>query len=253
MQKPSTREDSCAQTPRKVEDRYQYPPGGATETLESDLVYLRVRRDFILPIPTLTSIPPPAQPLLTGHIYLIESTLGDIKRYAGAMVDWVIKIAQLICDPFREGRLYTHTTETPSHWHDSDRTPEWRQVVLGDPLQPGIYEFEPVGSVCLSRISERNKHSKTTEDSRPFSTRFRNEVGECDGKCVVTQTSSPVVASHLIPKRLGTDGAQAVAERFCGMQDAANIHKFDPRIGVLLTTNLDFMRIPFRLDSITLR
>lgn len=157
-------------------------------------------------------------------------------------MDWVLKVAQLICDPLRGGRLYTHTTETSSesHWYTLDRTSEWRQVVLGDPLQPGIYEFEPAGPVCLSQISERNNHSKTTAGSKPSSVKFHSGIVARDGTCVVTQTEPFIYnASHLIPKRMGTDGAQAVVERFSGTQDAPGIHKFDPRIGTLLISTLD--------------
>ena len=34
------------------------------------------------------------------------------------MVDWVIKVAHLICSPLRQGRVYTHTTGTPYDWYD---------------------------------------------------------------------------------------------------------------------------------------
>ncbi|KAF9508284.1 hypothetical protein BS47DRAFT_242768 [Hydnum rufescens UP504] len=37
--------------------------------------------------------------------------------------------------------------------------------------------------------------------------------------------------SHLIPKRIGSDGAKDIVERFCGAQAAVGIDKFDPRIG----------------------
>lgn len=233
MEKPKTRAVNRAQVTRKEGDE----DPGATETPESESVYIRVRHAVLLPIQTPTSTTSPAYPPLTGHIYLIEGTLDNIKRYAGGTVNWVVKVAQLLCDPLREGQLYTHTTETSSHWYTLDRTSGWRRVVLGDPLQPGIYEFEPVSPIHLSRIGERRNLSKTARGDEPSSAQFCEDLIARDGKCVVCHTN-PVIASHLIPRRLGTDGAKAAVERFCGTRDAVGVHRFDPRIGILLFVGL---------------
>ena len=49
----------------------------------------------------------------TGHMYLIQGTFSDISRYAGTTVDWVIKIAHLVCDPLGAGQIFTHTLGSP--------------------------------------------------------------------------------------------------------------------------------------------
>ena len=61
-------------------------------------------------------------------------------------------------------------------WYGSDRAVSWRQVVNGDPLLPGIYEFEPTGPIELSKINERNNHSLTTAGSKFTSSTFRKLI-----------------------------------------------------------------------------
>ncbi|KAF5367357.1 hypothetical protein D9615_010277 [Tricholomella constricta] len=208
----------------------------------SQFVYIRVRQALLLPIPSTATNPPPARPQPPGHFYVIEGAFEDIKRYAGATVDWVIKVAHLICDPRGAGQMYTHTTGTPFDWYNSDRTFSWRQVVQGDPLLPGIYEFEPTGPILLSKISERNTHSVTTPGSKSSSATFDTHIRLRDGaKCVVTGLRNSLIASHLIPKRMGSDGAKAAVTRFSGAQAALDIHTFDPRIGILLFSPLDLL------------
>lgn len=209
---------------------------------QPEFVYIRVRRAVVLPIQTaainlpLTNLPSTA----SGHMYLIEGTLEDIRRYAGATIDWVIKIAQLICDPLCEGRLYTHTTGTPPHWYDLDRTTDWRQVVPGDSLRSGIYEFEPVSPIVLSKISQRTMHSSTSHGSASSSSTFRKHISDRDGnQCMVTSVPNGLIASHLIPKRIGTDGTYNIVTRFSGGQAAIGIHRYDPRVGILLSSPLD--------------
>lgn len=58
-------------------------------------------------------------------------------------------------------------------------------------------------------------------------------------KCVVKLIVTSLVASHLIPKRIGTEGAQDIAKRFSGEQTVIGIHRYDPRIGILLSTPLN--------------
>ena len=220
------------------------------ENANTQFIFIRVHRSVLLPIPAIpassssTSSPPasslPASSLPTHHLYLIEGTFGDISRYAGITVDWLIKISLLICDPLGTGRLYTHTTGTASDWHDLDKTSSWRQVVPGDQLLPGIYEFESANPIMLTKISERHMHSITSDGHQSSSTTFGRHIRIRDGqKCVVTSDPHNVIPSHLIPKRLGTNGARDVVTRFSGPQEALGIHDFDPRIGILLTGNLD--------------
>jgi len=55
----------------------------------------------------------------------------------------------------------------------------------------------------------------------------------------VTRLWGSNIATHLIPKRMGEDGARDAVARFCGDQAALGIHKFDPRIGIFLYMPLD--------------
>ena len=147
------------------------------------------------------------------HLFLIEGRFTDISRYAGTTVDWIIKVAHLICDPSGSGHVFTHTTGTSSDWHTSDRTASWRQVINGDPLLSGIYEFEPASPIALSNISERNNHSLTTAGSQSSSSIFCRDITQRDAACVVTRSSNLLVASHLIPKRMGSDGTRNKVRR----------------------------------------
>jgi hypothetical protein len=207
------------------------------ETATGQFIYIRIHNALLRPI-LATATNPPANPEALGHLYLIKGTYEDIQRYAGTTVDWV---AHLLCDPLGEGHVYTHTTGTSSDWYSLDKTSSWRQVVQGDPLRPGIYEFESsTRSVLLSKISERETHSVTTPGSKPSATTFDRHIRLREGAaCGVTRMPIPVISSHLIPKRMGTVGARDVITRFSGPQTALGIDAFDPRIGILLLSNLD--------------
>ena len=135
-------------------------------TVATEFVLIRVRRDLLLPIPTTATNPPPAASQHSpGHLYLIEGRLEDIRQFSGTTVDWVIRVAHLICDPLGTGQVFTHTTGTTSDWYASDRAASWRQVFPGDPLHSGIYEFESASPILLSEISDRN-NSESGEEIR---------------------------------------------------------------------------------------
>ena len=213
------------------------------ETVTSQFIYIRICNALLRPIlnPAIDNPNPPANPNALDHLYLISGTYEDIQRYAGTTVDWIIKVAQLICDPLGGGDVYTHTTGTSSDWYTLHRTSTWQRVVQGDPLRSGIYEFEPsTGHVLLSKISERKTHSVTTLGSLSSSETFGRLIRlREDHTCGVTGMPVNLVASHLIPKRMGRVGATDVMTRFSGPQTALGIDAFDPRIGILLQSNLD--------------
>ena len=215
----------------------------------TSFVYIRVRQPMVLPHPTTPTNPPlpTSQWSPPGHLYLIEGTFTDICRYAGTTVDWLIKIAHLICDPLGTGQVFTHTTGTASDWYASDRAASWRQVVNGDPLLPGIYEFEPASPIMLSKISERHKHSLTTPGSESSSSIFRTNITLRDTTCVVTRSTLSLVASHLIPKRMDSVGAREVVTQFAGAREANGIERYDARIGILLFSPLDGLVDHYRL------
>jgi hypothetical protein len=217
-----------------------------SSTTASRIIYIRVRRSHIVVNPNTTN-PPPTTPQPPGHLYVIEGAIEDIGRYAGTTVDWVIKVARLICDPSSPGRVYTHTTGTPSDWYHLDRDSSWRRVVLGDPLLPGIYEFEAARPITLSKISRRQSHSLTSVGSESSASTFRHHIELRDDGCVVTRVPRSLVASHLIPKRMGTEGAKDVVTRFVGAQASIGIHRFSPDIGVLLVSTLDSLVDSYKL------
>jgi hypothetical protein len=219
------------------------PPVSQSATTGSQTVYIRVRQSLVSPNPTTANPtivnPPPSIPQLSGHLYLIQGSIDDIGRYAGATVDWIIKVAHFICDPSGAGEVYTHRTGTALYWYDRDRDADWTQVNSGDALSPGIYEFVTAGPIQLSRISERQSRSVTSLGSESSSRTFRRHLEVRDGGCVVTRATTSLIASHLIPKRMGTDGAKDVFTRFVGAIAALNVHRFHPEIGVFLFSALD--------------
>ena len=201
-------------------------------------VYIRVRRSLLEPTSTAAMNPPTTSPP-SAHLYLIEGTIQDIGRYADTTVDWVIKVAHLICAPSREGQVYTHMTGTPHDWYHRDRGTEWRQVVRGDPLLPGIYEFEARFPIVLSRLSAHQSRSMTSSGAESSAAIFRRHIEIRDDRCVVTHLAELLVASHLLPKRMGTEGAKRVVEEFVGAQAARQVHRFHAMIGILLIGSLD--------------
>ena len=205
-------------------------PQPVAQSTTSRMIYIRVLlQSFVFP--TTTS---------SRHLYLIQGSIDDIGRYAGTTVDWIIKVANSICDPAGAGQVYTHTVGTVCYWQYRDRNVDWRQVVPGDPLLPGIYEFVSPHPITLSKISERQSHSVTSIGSESSAAAFRQHLDLRDGGgCVVTRSAASVIPSHLIPKRMGTDGAKEVVTRFEGAQAAHDIHRFHPSIGVLLLSTLD--------------
>ena len=199
------------------------------------MVYIRVLYSDI--DNTITNVDPSAP----RHLYLIEGTLDDIARYAGDTVNWIIKVSDLICDPSGAGRIYTHTHGTPSYWYDRDRDADWRRVTLGDDLLSGIYEFDPNNLITLSQICGRSVHSVTSSGATTSASTFRRQLEQRDVGCVVTRSNLPrlLVASHLVPKRVGDEGAKVIMERFVGVGEGRDIHQFHPSLGILLAKNLD--------------
>ncbi len=223
------------QNPTLNSSQISLTPENTTVT-HDQCVYIRVRRGLLQSF--LTGTNPPTTPP-SGHLYLIKGTIEDIRLYAGTTVDWVIKVAHLICSPVGVGQVYIHTTGTPQYWYDRDRGTDWRQVHLDDQLLPGIYEFESSVPIVLSQLSSRQTRSKTSSGSESSASTFCQGITERDGgTCVVTSAPSSLVASHLIPKRMGTEGAKAVVTEFVGAQAAIHVHKFHPMTGVLLLSPL---------------
>ena len=175
----------------------------------------------------------------TGHMYLIQGTFEDITRYAGTTVDWVIKVAHLLCDPLGAGQIFTHTG-VPHDWYNIDRDSSWQEVVCGNPLLPNIYEFVTSYPITLSKISARHNRSVTTSgpQTQGNSNAFKRALSERDGPCVVLGTP-PSIGSHLIPRRVGQDGVAEILECFVGPAEANGANIYDPRIGINLCAGVD--------------
>ena len=208
-------------------------------------VYIRVHKSLIqttssaATTSTFATHPSPTNPS-SSHLYLIAGAIQDIERYAGTTLDWVIKIAHLICSPLRRGRVYTHTTGTIHAWYHQDRGMGWRLVAPGDPLVPGIYEFDADFSVVLSRLSQREAHSVTSVGSQSSSSTFRRHIEIREGgRCAASNLRQVLIATHLIPKRIGTEGVRSVVADFVGTLEAQHAHNFHAMIGILLTYALE--------------
>ena len=68
---------------------------------------------------------------------------------------------------------------------------------------------------------------------------FRRNLEERDVACLVTGDDVSLVASHLVPKRVGDEGAAEIMERFVGVGEGRDIHRFHSSLGILLVSNLD--------------
>ena len=72
-------------------------------------------------------------------------------------------------------------------------------MVQGEPLRPGIYEFESAGPISLSKISGR----RTQAENRSFvskygATTFRRRIERREGACAVSRSRLRIslIASH---------------------------------------------------------
>jgi hypothetical protein len=76
---------------------------------------------------------------------------------------------------------------------------------------------------------------------------FRDALLRRGRACIITQhiLESLLVASHLIPRRIGDAGVQPVLQRFTG--PSTPVDSYDPTIGVLLFTALDALTDGYEL------
>ena len=213
-------------------------------------VYLRINRRFLLLFPGPTegvSNPPvlPPPPDTTGNLNAIVAEFNALRRFAGDTVDWVITVARFIFDPLGTSSLFTFTTNTLEWWLDQEMVPsQWRQVLPGEQLRATIYEFVPDNNapVILTKISLRHVRSITTNRSTQQAAPFRNALLRRDQKCIINRSALQytLIASHLIPRRLGDSGVQAILQRFTGPLNNV-VQRYDPCLGVLLSATLDLI------------
>ena len=211
------------------------------------MLYLRVNRKFLLLLPTATEHQPNPHPLqpppgTSGNLNVIIADLADLHPFSGGTVDWLIKVARLIFEPLGTSSIYIFTTESLEWWLDREMEPaSWRRVMQGEELRATIYEFRPDNDafITLTQMSARRARSVTTNTSAPLATPFRTALLRRHQRCIITQQPLPValIASHLIPRRLGDAAVQSAFRRFTGSPIVVN--RFDPLIGVPLVATLD--------------
>ena len=214
-----------------------------------NLVYLRVNKKFLYRFATATDAQP-NPPLLSPDVNtslplnVIIADRESLQPYAGTTVNWLIKIARIIFEPRGMSHLYTFTEGTVEEWVNKEMEPElWKQVESEDHLEPTIYEFRPDNdsSIEMIKMSKREMKSKTTRasQSRVRSSTIRTELLQRDRVCILSRNSikESLMASHLLPKRLGDSGVQSVFQRFAGC--TRSVDRYSSTIGVLLNANMD--------------
>ena len=223
-------------------------------------LYLRINRRFLQVLSTPTenqpnpepSTPPPGT---TGNLNVIAADILELHPFMGTTVDWLIKIARFIFEPLGTSSLYTFTTESLEWWMNREmELSTWRQVAHGEQLEATIYEFQPNNGVLVSptKMSLRQVRSVTTNtlespSQATAATLFRRDLVQHHGVCVITQhqLEEDLIASHLIPRRLGDAGVQFVTQRFTG--SSTIVDRYDPLIGVPLVPNLNQLADRYQL------
>jgi hypothetical protein len=218
------------------------------------VLYLRIARRFLNLLPAPTDDQPNPQPLAplpgtAGVLNAIVVPLSDLYPFSGNTVDWLIRIARLIFQPLGMSSLYTFTTGSVQSWLNREMVEEeWRMVQFGEELMPTIYEFRPDSLITPTRISTRQARSMTTTNSANRSTPFRDILLQRHNQCVISteQIHDNLVASHLIPRRLGDSGVQSAIRDFTNIPPTT-VNIFSPIIGVPLFTTLDTFVDSFQL------
>ena len=209
--------------------------------------YLRVNRRFLLqhnPSTAYQPNPSPSQPppSIGGHLNVIAAPLRHLQKFADNTVDWLIRLAGLALEPRGAGVLYTFRTQSVQYWLDKEMDDSWREVTAGEVLQPTIYEYRRVDgqSTEPTRICNRQDRSVTTNTSR-------DEVHIRHPRCIISgQTRADfVTVSHLIPRRLGDIGVQAVFQRFTGL--STPVTRYHASLGVPLNLYLAQLADTFQL------
>jgi len=134
-----------------------------------------------------------------------------------------------------------------------DRT-GWRRVENGEPLEARIYEYSPDtldDFFAPAKICTRDDRSITTSSptTRDRARDFRDALLRRDMHCVVTgdQPADILIASHLIPRRLGDHVAQSVVDQFVASGTIPLPDCYNPQLGLLLLSTLDTWVDIFRI------
>ena len=141
---------------------------------------------------------------------------------------WLIDIAHDMCDPtLKRGSLQV--------WDEAGQV--WKKVHPTVPLTASIYLYDVQAVISLSKISARAGKSKTSASGN--ASRMANCVKRRDEElCWISRADSPLVNSHLCPKRMGDHLLRVVYNAFVG-PPPAGLSIYDERCGITLNRNID--------------
>ena len=221
-------------------------------TTSTEIVYLRVNRRLLLQLNAPSANqpkPPPSHPLPgeSGNLNVIAAPLPDLQKFAGTTVDWLIHVARLIFA--RSGVLYTFQTQNLHYWLGRQKDNTWRQVLAGEELRPTIYEYRHLNDQAIepTRMCYRPVRSVTTNTTQDQASVFRTALLERHSTCIISGEFEPrfLVASHLIPRRLGDNGVRSIFQHFTGLPTPMT--RFHRSIGITLDLRMNILVDLFQL------
>ncbi|KAJ7875310.1 hypothetical protein B0H14DRAFT_2343285, partial [Mycena olivaceomarginata] len=171
-------------------------------------------------------------PTTANTLTLLSGPLAEFVKYSRAeQSNWLIDMAHDICDPAAmRGSLFVCKLDTM----------QWSPVTPTDPLTASVYTYRlPAGVVVgLSKISGRKNKSRTsaTGDASTMAGRVQRR----DGVCWATGVRSPLINSHICPKRMGDHLARVIYRTFSpASPPILNLSIYDERFGLTLSRILD--------------
>jgi hypothetical protein len=248
---PIEKKKETESTSQRVSKKKNPLPDLPTTASSTPKLYLRIARRLLNLIPAETEEQPiPPLPGTTGNHNVIIAPLRDLRPFSGDTVDWLIRVARLIFEPLGTGSLYTFTTGTVESWLEREMVQgQWRVVQDGEQLMSTIYEFRSDSNapITLTRLSLRQARSVTTNTSADRGQVFRDALLRRHHQCIISSVSHPaiLIASHLIPRRLGDSGVQSVIDLFTTLSTTVN--RYNPMIGVPLLQTIDTWVDGFKL------
>jgi len=194
---------------------------------------------------SVTTTGPPNYTSPSDSTCLLSGPLDDFLLYSRQeQSQWLIDIAHDICDPaLKRGLLQV--------W---DAAGEIRSNVNPtDPLTASTYLYDVQVIVSLSKISERVGKSRTTASGNASTMASRVKQRDRQ-RCWVTKLNTPIVNSHVCPKRMGDHLLRIVYSTFLSANCPPTLSIYDATCGITLTRSLDgwFDTYEFGLRLVTL-
>jgi hypothetical protein len=176
----------------------------------------------------MTNTPNPMPPP-NSIVHLLSGPLNQFCLYTGQeQSQWLIDIAHDICDPDQKrGLLQVQETEET-----------WRDVAPTDPLTASIYLYNIQLTISLTKISKRIRASITSSGGNAST--MQNHVKQRDQqRCWVSRATSPLINSHVCPKRMGDHLLRVIYRNFVSATVPPTLSIHDEICGITLTRNLD--------------